>query len=56
MQDSLSLIKEMDGRLRRAEDRNVSWLAAAVRELSDYVKKYCKSSFTVKGLPRYTKR
>ena len=40
----------MDGRLRRAEDRNVK-LAAAVRELSDYVKKYCKSSFTVKGLP-----
>ncbi len=24
-------------------------LAAAVRELSDYVKKYCKRSFTVKG-------
>ena len=43
-----SLVRTMDTRLRTVEDRSMR-VATAIKELNEYMKKYCKSSFTVKG-------
>lgn len=46
--DISALIQTMDTRLRAVEDRSHR-VTTAVKELNDYIKKYCKSSFSVKG-------
>ena len=46
--DMSTLIRTMDARLRSVEDRSLR-VTSAVKELNEYIKKYCKGTFTVKG-------
>ena len=48
--DVSTLVRTMDARLRSMEDRSAK-VATTVKELNDYMKKYCKGVFAVKGSP-----
>lgn len=47
-QDTSAVIKSMDYRLRSVEDKTQQ-LSSTLKELNDYMKKYCRKSFVVKG-------
>jgi hypothetical protein len=47
-QDTSRLVRTVDTRLRSVEDKTQK-LSSTLKELNDYMKKYCKSSFKVKG-------
>ena len=46
--DTAQVVRAMDTKLRCVEDKTRS-LTNTVKELNDYVKKYCKNSFSIKG-------
>ena len=48
--DMSTIVRTMDARLRSVEDRSLK-VTTVVKELNDYVKKYCKGAFSVKGSP-----
>ena len=48
--DLRDLVRNIDGRLKSLEAKTVK-LASVIKELSDIIKKYCKTSFTIKGTP-----